>query len=155
MRLPCWEATSEGMARMNQAPDAIDRMMDMLSDATRRTRSDYHLTLGDAIDQLKVLPSSNTVRFDWNGLSPNSEHSYRGYYSDLALDWGTEHCTVRRLLSLCERALGNQYMGYKGGDYLMDAKTPLWAALWGDTGRAITGISADGDITILTRELPA
>ena len=113
----------------------VRRLFDAMSEMGRATRSDYHLTLGGLIKQLESLPPGLPVKFDWNGEYPFQEMSYRGYYSDLAFDWRESPITdVTRLLSLSQDALDSTYEGYKGGDFVMDKATPLWAAPYGDTG---------------------
>jgi hypothetical protein len=79
------------------------------------------------------------VKFDVGG-QPCREHSYRGYYSDLALDSKDEPTTAGELLAILKRALGETYGGYKGGDFVMGADTPLWMASYGSTGRAIIAL---------------
>ena len=132
----------------------MHKMFEVVSDVARNTRSEYHLTLKGAIDHLSQLPAEFLVQFDWNGLSPRSVMSYRGYYSDLAISCSDAECSVGTLLSLCQRALGNTYQGYKGGDNLMDENTPLWAAEYGDSGRAIMGIQVtDEQVVLTTKEI--
>src|ERR1700730_9480836 len=74
------------------------------------------------------------VMFDFGGYVPGEIASYRGYYSHLAIDWldRGQECTVNKLLTAAKRAVGDAYFGYKGGEYVMDADTPIWAAHWGD-----------------------
>ena len=129
------------------------RIVDAMSDVARDTRADYHLTLGGIIKALSDLPAHTPVSFDWNGLAPNREMSYRGYYSDLSFDYRKE-CSVEDFLKVCRQALNRTYEGYKGGDYLMNDKTPLWAACYGDTGRAILGIDLmDSAALLITKDL--
>lgn len=132
----------------------IQKLIDTMNDLDQHTRANYHLTLGKLIESLAPMSGTLPVHFDWNGYSPNKERSYRGYYCDLAFDWGTEPMTVETLAGICGRALGSTYMGYKGGDYVMGDRTPLWAAEYGHEGRAIVGISlADDRVIIITKDL--
>ncbi len=103
--------------------------------ATRSERSNYHLTLGELIYELKTISNFDmpVVVESVSGLDlhPTEEDSYRGYYHDLAFALGHDLVTVEDLLIRCELALTNTYEGYKGGDYTMDRDTPLWIASYG------------------------
>ena len=130
-------------------------MVDALGDAMRDMRSDYHLTLGAAIRELSMMPKPYVVAFDFNNYSPGEEQSYRGYYSDLALEpESNEPKTVEALLHQLKAALDKEYMGYKGGDFLMDGSTPLWVSKYGEgDGRAIIGIQQDIEkVVLVTKE---
>ncbi len=128
----------------------IQKIIDAVSEGSRITRSDYHLTLGGLIKELETLSPTLLVKFDWNGGYPFQEMSYRGYYSDLAFEWRDSLAVaVAGLLNISRRALGKAYTGYKGGDFVMDERTPLWAAGYGDTGRAIVGLEVVKDVVVL------
>ncbi len=49
----------------------------------------------------------------------SSAHSYRGYYSDLALERDAGTRPAAELLAECKAAMGQVFTGYKGGDYVM------------------------------------
>lgn len=121
----------------------IQRLIDALANAGRRTRSEYHLTLGQAIKRLGELAAESPIRLDWIDQSPGEPMSYRGYYSDLAFDF-CDKATVGDFLKACKASLGKTFEGYKGGDFIMGEETPLWAADYGNTGRAIMDIRPDG-----------
>ena len=134
---------------------SLQAMVDALGESMRNTRSDYHLTLGAAIRELSMMPKPYMVAFDFNNFSPGEEMSYRGYYSDLAFDpESDEPKTVEAFLHQLKAALDREYMGYKGGDFLMGGETPLWVSGYGTTsGRAIVGIHQDIEkIVLLTKE---
>ena len=134
---------------------SLQDMIDAAGRTARLTRADYHLTLSDAIAALAEIQDSLPVRFDWNNQHPYRAMSYRGYYSDLAFDWRSTETTVREFLDLCQLALGETYEGYKGGDFVMDDRTPLWASEYGEvSGRAIIAIGSIGDAVIIqTKEI--
>lgn len=114
--------------------DPIQAMFDVIGEEGRRTRASYHLTLGDLIDWLENVDQYALVECS-NGIVPGKPRSYRGYYSDLAfeLDDPTEvSLEVHDFLATCKEILGTTLEGYKGGDFVMDAKTPLWLSAWGD-----------------------
>jgi len=121
--------------------------------AGEQERSRYHLTLGKLISLLADAGEDDVVSFDVGGY-PEYFYSYRGYYSDLALSAQSREQTAGRLLGWAKDALGATFAGYKGGDYVMTAATPLWMAEYGRCGRAIVGYSkTDGAIVLLTKDM--
>ena len=79
--------------------------------------------------------------------------SYRGYYDHLALgycfdDFIHDDCqvTVEMLVRLLNDAIGRTFTGYKGGDFTMGPRTPVWLANYGRSqGGVITGVSDYSD----------
>lgn len=127
----------------------IQSLFDIISDSGRRTRTQYHLTLGAMIDGLEAMPASAIVTFSGGG-SPCNPSSYRGYYEDLAFNIQSEPITVSELLSEAKSALGETFVGYKGGNFVMERDTPLWASPYGSSsGIAITGMRLDDGRVIL------
>jgi len=118
-------------------------------------------TLGEVILLLRAAPPTDIVKLDFTDQNPHSLGSYRGYYEDLSLEYGTLYgeeagsspITVKQLLEMFEQAVGKTYQGYKGGDFTMHTKTLVWVAPYGGTGRMLTDIkSKDGITTIITEE---
>jgi hypothetical protein len=67
---------------------------------------------------------------DWKikyGFDPYSDHSYRGYYSDLAFEPKNDVSALEMVLAL-ESAIGSTYRGYKGGEFTMDKHSEVWIA---------------------------
>jgi hypothetical protein len=126
----------------------IQKLFDTLAEADARTRANYHLTLGDLIEALKDAPPATPVEVDVGG-SLSGAHSYRGYYEDLAFEPEATN-TAGQLANEARNAMGTTYQGYKGGDFKMHAKTPLWLADYGSTGLAIIGIAKVGDKIVLS-----
>lgn len=121
-----------------------------MNDAGRRTRSGYHLTLGAAIQM--AVKATGSVRFS-DGGGPGSEHSYRGYYSDLSFAPG-DALPAADFLAQCKNALDATYEGYKGGDFVMGPETPLWRATYGRTGDAIISATFEsGDLVLHCKQV--
>lgn len=99
------------------------------------------LTLGQLIRRLAALPADRLMQ----GLC--SPHSYRGRYTQLALE-PCHTLTVDEVLTTCRQAVGRRFCGYKGGLYRMGKKTPVWLACRGVTGRKIVGLSDDGQLEL-------
>lgn len=133
----------------------IQALFDAISTASRATRKDYHLTLDGLISVLAAADQSAIVQFS-DGSYPGGEHSYRGYYDDLAFSPSAASKTVAELLKQASAARGETYEGYKGGDFVMDGDTPLWCAGYGDCGEAIVGIvTGETGVTLVTKDLDA
>ncbi len=71
--------------------------------------------------------------FDWAMATPDGIGSYRGYYEHLSLGYTDEDGSMKvgELLTLLKGAIGKVYTGWKGGDFQMTRKTPVWV---GNTG---------------------
>jgi hypothetical protein len=106
----------------------------------QRERAETQLTLGDLIAALEAMPSDAQV------ANLDNEHSYRGYYSDFALEQCAGQRPAADLLASCRAAMGQVFKGYKGGDFVMDALTPVWVANYGCCGLKLLAIHAGGDI---------
>jgi len=50
------------------------------------------------------------------------------------------------LLEECKAAMGQVFYGYKGGDYVMGALTPVWLASYGCCGQKLMALHVDGEI---------
>lgn len=85
------------------------------------------ITLGEMIRQLEVCDQNSTISFDFGGLQPTTFSSWRGVYSELAVGWDSGYGTkVSEILERCKKAVGSEYMGWKGGEYVMSESTPVW-----------------------------
>ncbi len=47
-------------------------------------------TLGEVILLLKAQPLTNTIKIDFTDENPSHLDSYRGYYTDLSLDYSSD-----------------------------------------------------------------
>jgi hypothetical protein len=131
----------------------LQKMFDAMSDMSRITRADYHLTLGALTEILEKVPPETPVKFD-DGRQVGEEDSYRGYYADLAFEIGDKPSTASDVLQACRRAATDTYHGYKGGDYTYDERTPLWRAPYGCCGPAIIGADVrDGEVVLVTKDI--
>lgn len=128
----------------------MQRMLDAMSNASRRDRKSYHLTLEAAIKGLEMVVPETELRTE-DGLGVGKVSSYRGYYSDLAFCPAVQPTTIGAVLTDLRAALGQTFEGYKGGDFLMDADTPLWISAYGSaSGLAVTGLRMENGSAILT-----
>lgn len=135
----------------------LQKIFDAMGSMERASRSNYHLCLGQLIEELSAIPGDAPVRLDYlPEQGPGEPGSYRGYYSDLAFEFGPP-TTVSAWLSDSRKTLGKTLEGYKGGDFLMGADTPLWVSNYGDnSGRAIMGlVVVDGEVVVQTLDTHA
>lgn len=107
--------------------DFLQQLVDVLGKLEQQERSaSGQYTLGLLIERLKLAPEDAKV----TGFG--KLESYRGYYCDLAFRPSEEVITVKELLARCYDAMGKVFTGYKGGDYVMHEKTPLWISEYGE-----------------------
>lgn len=131
----------------------IRKLIEAMSEAGRRSRSNYHLTLGGLRDALDAAPDDLPVFYD-DGAPVGDAKSYRGYYTDIALSDAAEPRTVAEMRVLVAEWLKTTFEGYKGGDYPASPDKPLWRSGYGtSSGVAIMGWTVDGDGFVLTTKL--
>lgn len=124
---------------MNQ--NMLQALVDGLNAQAQHDRAQQQMTLGGLIAALETLdPDRFVVGF-------GRPISYRGYYCDLAFTPSDEPRTVADLLRVCrEDCMGQVFVGYKGGDFVMGALTPLWIAGYGQSGSPrLMGLDTDAD----------
>ena len=131
----------------------ITALFQMMQEASKATRQNYHLTLGDLIGALAKYEDDGLggipVRYE-DGETPGEPMSYRGYYEDLAFDDANETVTVSTFLAKARAALGAEFDGYKGGEYTMGEDTALWRSEYGcASNEAIIGIIFNGDLVVI------
>jgi hypothetical protein len=115
-------------------------LLDGIRFQTQKDRSHTQMTLGKLIDKLKNLSPETLVEL-------SSPHSYRGYYEDLAFSYG-DKITAKEALQLCQNAMGEVFIGYKGGDFQMGRNTPVWSSHYGQTGKKIIDIKDNGELVL-------
>lgn len=131
----------------------IQDLINNVNKATQAQRVNYHVTLGDFIEFLKEVPQGNSsVHFE-DGTGITHPHSYRGYYSDLAIDGTSVETSVNNVLGLLVRARNREFTAYKGGTYTFDDSTPMWRASWGNTGLPIINVEEEASgVVVITGE---
>ena len=118
----------------------LQALMDGMNAQGQRERAATQLTLGALIAALEAMPADAPV------VNLRDPDSYRGYYSDL---YFKQHDGVRpaaELLSECRAAMGQVFTGYKGGDFMMGALTPLWIASHGCCGQKLMAVHDGGEV---------
>jgi hypothetical protein len=118
----------------------------------QRQRAETQMTLGGLIETLEAIEDKARVVTGFG-----KPHSYRGYYTDLSFgaDWSdnSDECTVAELLERARGCMGVIFEGYKGGEYVMGAVTPIWLANYGSCGLKVMALDVDSDpIKAITAE---
>lgn len=120
----------------------LQAIVDSMSAQWQRDRAETQMTLGALIETLQAMPQDKLIF----GLT--HAHSYRGYYSDLAFSRDKDRRSVADTLQMAREAMGREFTGYKGGEFLMGERTPLWFASYGSTGDKIIALDAEtGEFT--------
>lgn len=142
----------------------IQELIDSMGEMDRRTRSNYHVTLGKALMFLAAIEAGGhgnipvvfTGLSDMEGKSPTNPHSYRGYYSDIALEPCNSIVSVSDLYASLKHVCNKELTGYKGGEFIMGPTTPMWCANEGSSyGGAIIDIQrCDGLVELRLKERP-
>jgi hypothetical protein len=154
----------------------IQHLVDAISAAGERERSNYHATLGDLIDKLKNADDSLVISPLITGVG-----AYRGYYSDIALctesdgnqayatkydydgntsDWEEMQKnaikidfagTPKQIAEKLESLIGRYFDGYKGGFNEITREKPLWLATdYGDCS-SMAIIDITDDLKLITK----
>lgn len=125
----------------------IEHLVDGVAASAQRELAKTQMTLGELIAALEAIPPGAVVA-DLRG-----PHSYRGHYCDLAL---SHHRKAWRyacdLLADCRSAMGKEFKGYKGGEFLMGPNTPVWVADYGSCGVKLMGVHQGGELTLGSEE---
>ena len=112
------------------------------------------LSLGELIARIEAQPQGQPIKVERDGAlhNPGDVDSYRGYYSDLYIDYteGDERDTASFLANL-RSAVGKTFEGYKGGDYTMSRSTPVWVDQYSCCeGIGATGVESRDGVTVIT-----
>ena len=116
----------------------MQALVDGMSAKWQRERADTQLTLSKLIAALEAMPADAQV------ANLRDMASYRGYYSDLAFERNDGTRPAAELLTECKAAMGQVFCGYKGGDFVMGALTPVWVASYGCCGPKLMALHAGG-----------
>ena len=118
----------------------LQALMDGMSKRWAEERSQSQMTLGRLISGLEQVPPDFMIE------KLEKPRSYRGYYQDLSFGKGDGMMKASDLLAMCRNCMGEVFTGYKGGEYVMGAKTALWIAEYGCTGEKFMTILPNGVI---------
>lgn len=110
------------------------------------------MSVGELIDALERKPADMKLRLDFDYFRPVNIDSYRGYYEDVAIGYDREapEMTVDEFRSHLKSKLGSQMTGYKGGEYIINEDTAVWASNYGDAASvAVVDVEQVGGYVVL------
>lgn len=109
------------------------------------------LSIGQLIRACQSQPADNYIFFSFGAFVPVRVGAYRGVYSDLAVEYDmNSNPTVHQFKYMLEKALGQTFEGYKGGEFVITEDTPVWAANYGRSPQCgIIGLTTDGAFTYI------
>ena len=120
----------------------LQTLIEGMNAQDQRERAKTQLTLGELISQLQEMTGESQVA---NLQNPNS---YRGYYCDLYFELRDGARNASDLLADCQAAMGQVFTGYKGGEFVMGALTPLWISEYGESGLKLLALYDDGGVDV-------
>jgi hypothetical protein len=147
----------------------IENMMTMMkNNRDEEFKSSPQLSLGELIKKIQKANilrddgSPKSMTFDFGTAIPDSLDSWRGSYCELAVGYSmcernsesrAEPMKADKFLVMLKQAIGEDFEGWKGGEFTMDENTPLWVANPGDSGNtAIVGVLDKGWYIVLQTE---
>jgi hypothetical protein len=83
------------------------------------------MTLGELIEALEEKYNQDPGYVAKLGFA--YPHSYRGFYDALAFE-PVENISLHEMLNEAQSAPGKTFVGYKGGDFLMDSYSDVYLA---------------------------
>lgn len=124
-----------------------------LSNENSKFKSAKEYNLGTFIKDLEKLDGDKEIIIE-DGVYPSCFCSWRGSYCELSLDFDRTPILVRELLEKAKDANGKTFIGYKGGEFLMDFFVPIHIAAYGNCDYCgefakLIGIKEYGDKYIL------
>lgn len=156
----------------------LQDLINTMNDLASKERGNYHLTYGDLVNVLKAAPPDAVFDERVTGIGSyrgyytdialftqengftcsDEEYDYNSGFENYA-KWEQEHTTycqelpknANELGALLESIIGQDFIGYKGGNFTISEDTPLW--LEGQSNEvsqlAVTGI--DNNLKLQTK----
>lgn len=147
-----WQKTEDVVAQLHAAQRIVLDAENAIKKAESGEKVFHGLRLGELCDKLELLDPEARVMFDFCDCFPLANvGSYRGYYEDLAIRWSSfepgkrEPVKVSQIHDTLKIAIGNTYVGWKGGEFTMGKDSRVWVANSGDChGTQIVEVKAAG-----------
>ena len=136
--------------------NVLQELMDKIYKEQQLERERNNYNLGNLIEDLSKYPKDAKVYIEPFCLYPTDFGSYRGYYSDLSIEFTTESNGLNcgELLDKAKNCVGKSFYGYKGGDFEMTKNSVIWISNYGKVSNIIlTGVKdrfGDGSYLELT-----
>lgn len=130
-----------------------------------RFKASNQMTLGEMIIKLEAIIEAMKIKekdrpeyqdpevqFDFEYLRPTGLSSWRGSYAELAIEFDSQGKWIKasEFLAMLKEAVGKEYTGWKGGEFVMGRSTPMWVANPGNSGNTgVYNISCNGYSVII------
>ena len=131
----------------------MQEFVDEMNNIWKKEREENcQLNLQGLIEELEKLPDEakkGIVEVDMDGFDDiyvyaTDIDSYRGYYSDLQIEYSQdikEALTTEELIKKLKKAIGKTFYGYKGGEFEMHVGTVVWLSnYWKTSNRQVIGV---------------
>ena len=139
----------------------IQEIMDKFCEGEmyKRVATGQNMSIKGLIDALDGVKDKTAKVYIHDGRGVCTIESYRGFYSDLSIvpsetpiGSRQKEYTVKDLLDRLKSSIGEEFTGYKGGEFVMQNHTPVWVSEYGCAdGLAVKGVEVkDGKVVILT-----
>jgi hypothetical protein len=109
------------------------------------------MNISEIITELRRFSGETPVTLKYNHVEENwgDLDSYRGYYSELAVDSGYTKVDVDHVIQSLEIAVGQTFVGYKGAHFMTSGNTDLYWAEYGNLGPIASKVyQRDGEVYI-------
>lgn len=131
----------------------LQTMFDQASESMRNDslKNSPQWTIGELIVGLEAVDKALPVKFS-DGTLPDELTSWRGSYREIAFTYLSDGIppTVEKVLTQLKESIGKTYEGYKGGDFVMGRRTPIWVAEWGTSGdTGVVGVEVANGICFI------
>lgn len=131
----------------------------MKADRALAMANSDQLTLGEILSKCEAIAKNDRgdkdepcVQFDFEHLYPTDIDSWRGSYDELSLSFssGFGEMKLSAFIELLTSAVGKEFTGWKGGEYIMNRHTPVWVANPGNSGNtAVVEVVDQGYVVTL------
>lgn len=148
----------------------LQKFLDTATQKIRKANfeNSEQITIGELLALINDIPDkygdeNTTVSFDFGTAYPTGLSSWRGAYSELAINYGLggydndnadqfAHRDLADFRKELKESVGKTFQGWKGGDFAMSLDTPLWVANDGNVGNTgVVGIRNNSyEVIILT-----
>ncbi len=146
--------------------DALNQRIN--EEREKRVANSTQLNLGKLLALLEQIPTEHgsdkepvTIEFDFGTAHPTGLSSWRGSYAEIAINYDLggydnnnadqfAHTDLKDFVAWLRESIGKTYQGWKGGDFRMSSKTPVWVANDGNVGNTgVIGVIDQGYVVII------
>lgn len=109
--------------------------------------SDGQMTLGQMISRYEEL-GETMVENPGKAMSARAVYAHVGFDYTWREDDEPGEITGTQAAQKARDVVGKTFEGYKGGNFMMDERCPVWIAQWGTSGWPLLAIDDNGRLII-------